>query len=64
MSNSAWILLPEMPDPDLEVGGHLTLERADGRSVWRARLVCTGKYPSADPLDDVMGYEFELETEN
>lgn len=30
-------------DPDLAIGGILTLERADGRSVWRQRLVVVEK---------------------
>jgi hypothetical protein len=30
-------------DPDLDLGGILTLERADGRSVWRQRLVVVAK---------------------
>ena len=36
-------------DPDLELGGILTLERADGRSVWRQRLQVIRKHdgPSA-----------------
>ncbi len=31
-------LQPIESDPELEVGGILTLERADGRSVWRQRF--------------------------
>lgn len=30
-------------DPDIRVGEYLTIERADGRSVWRARVVCEAK---------------------
>jgi len=30
-------------DPDVSVGGYLTLERADGRSVWKQRLVVVQK---------------------
>lgn len=29
---------PLHSDPELETGGILTLERSDGRSVWRQRL--------------------------
>ncbi len=36
-------ILPIESDPDLKVGGILTLERADGRSVWRQRLVVVEK---------------------
>lgn len=40
----AVIMLNAVPtDPDIEVGGYLTLERADGRSVWRQRFVCAYK---------------------
>jgi hypothetical protein len=34
----------DLPDLDLQIGGHLTLERADGRSVWRQRLRLVAKY--------------------
>ncbi len=62
---TAWILLPEMPDPDLKEGDVLTLERADGvRSVWRCRMYCTGVFPSADPTDSIIGYEMAVSTEN
>lgn len=40
--SSVQIIIIEMPplssDPDLPVGGFLTLERADGRPVWREQF--------------------------
>lgn len=30
---------PVPTDPELAIGGHITLERADGRSLWRQRFV-------------------------
>jgi len=27
-----------VPDPQLSVGGHIWLERTDGRTIWRQRL--------------------------
>lgn len=48
------VLEPLSSDPDVKVGEFLTLERADGRSVWRQRLLCrslrNGRYRFA-PVD-------------
>ncbi len=42
-------------DPDIKVGGILTIERADGRSVWRERMICVSKRKSKyvmSPVDE------------
>ena len=47
-------------DPDLEVGAFLTLERADGRSIWRQRLQVTRKLKHGYilvPCDDAKPYD-------
>ena len=45
-------------DPDIEVGAYLTLERADGRSLWKQRFVVTakGKSYTLEPVDEFHGY--------
>lgn len=59
---AGWISLAIEPidsDPDLEPGGYLTLERADGRSVWRQRFVVaskTGSHYVLKPVDVMHGY--------
>ena len=50
---------PIASDPDLEPGGYLTLERADGRSVWRQRFVVESKKGGRyvlKPVDALHGY--------
>lgn len=52
-------IAPIDSDPDLEPGGYLTLERSDGRSVWRQRFVVESKTGSRyvlKPVDVRHGY--------
>jgi len=46
---------PIESDPDLQVGGFITLERSDGRSAWRQRFTVRqkrgGKY-FLSPVDE------------
>ena len=45
MTGAKWLAINGLiADPDLELGGYITLERADGRSVWRQRFVVKGKF--------------------
>jgi hypothetical protein len=57
---------PMNADPDVEPGGFLTLERADGRSVWRQRFVVTRRARIAgsfhyvlQPVDEMGNLEGE-----
>jgi hypothetical protein len=46
-------------DPDLSEGDYLTIERADGRSVWRQRLLVSqkiGRIYILTPVSDTHGY--------
>ena len=46
-------ILPIKSDPDVEVGGYLTLERADGRSLWKQRFVVIRKNKTKYTLQPV-----------
>ena len=53
------ILVPVKDDPDIEVGSYVTLERADGRSLWKQRFVVSAKSPKSytlEPVDAFHGY--------
>lgn len=48
------VMEPLASDPELEPGGFITLERADGRSVWRQRFVVAqtlGPYIYLKPVE-------------
>ncbi len=52
-------IAPLDSDPDLKPGGYLTLERSDGRSLWRQRFVVeskTGNHYVLKPVDEFHGY--------
>lgn len=58
---------PIRSDPDVMPDGFLTLERADGRSVWRQRFVVTRKISVAgnchytlEPVDEMGNPERSL----
>lgn len=44
-----------LSDPNVNVGGYMTIERADGRNVWRQRMKLIRKTP--------YGYMFEAVAE-
>jgi hypothetical protein len=46
-------------DPDIALGGILTIERADGRSVWRQRMAVSAKaggHYTLRPVDACYGF--------
>ena len=56
MTRRTIITVRPMPtDPDVEIGGFLVMERADGRSLWRQRFRVVQKadhYYKLQPCDE------------
>ena len=54
------LIVDELPtDPDIEIGGYLTMQRQDGRSLWQQRFIVTDKGRSTyclKPVDVMHGY--------